>query len=457
MDTESALVISNISKRYRLGEREAKADSLMAALRKGVGAPLRNLRRLRGLSVGASEDDGDSVLWALRDINLSVNRGEVVGIIGRNGAGKSTLLKVISRITVPTSGRIEVFGRVSSLLEVGTGFHPELTGRENIFLNGSILGMSKREIEASFDEIVEFSGVGRFLDTPVKRYSSGMYVRLAFSVAAHLEPDILIIDEVLAVGDAEFQAKCLGRMGEVSEKDGRTVLFVSHNMSAVRSLCPRCVWIDGGGVVMDGPSEQVVEAYLRKVAQGGREFLRMTNHEGTFEITGVDLTEKPRSRGREVDPDGIPVIGYGRGLTIDIHYSAAEPVERPYFWVAIKGMHGTLMSASMLLDGACPPVLDGEGSLRVTFPKLLLMPAQTYTVTLAMREADAVTPIIRTADVASFSVVGEPADVDAHGPLAGNFLHRSTSVVVPYTWTLPDGSEHAVSPGGRKGGKRKAS
>lgn len=201
--------------------------------------------------------------WALKDISFEIKRGEAVGIIGRNGAGKSTLLKILSRITEPTEGRIEINGRIASLLEVGTGFHPELTGRENVFLNGAILGMSRAEIKKKFDNIVDFSGVEKFLDTPVKRYSSGMYLRLAFAIAAHLEPEILLVDEVLAVGDAEFQKKCLGRMNEVSRKEGRTVLFVSHNMTAVKSLCQNGILLDRGNISSIGPINEVVEKYVR--------------------------------------------------------------------------------------------------------------------------------------------------------------------------------------------------
>jgi lipopolysaccharide transport system ATP-binding protein len=209
-----------------------------------------------------SEGRGGETLWALRDVGFDVHPGEVVGIVGRNGAGKSTLLKILSRVTEPTEGRIELYGRVGSLLEVGTGFHPELTGRENIYLNGAVLGMKKAEIVRQFDEIVAFSEIGKFIDTPVKWYSSGMYMRLAFAVAAHLEPEVLIVDEVLAVGDAAFQRKCIGKMNSVARK-GRTVLFVTHNMTAIQGLCSRVVWLNGGRMVADGPSGEVVASYLK--------------------------------------------------------------------------------------------------------------------------------------------------------------------------------------------------
>ena len=208
----------------------------------------------------------DRTLWALKDVSFDVQHGEIVGIIGRNGAGKSTLLKILSRITDPTEGEIEIKGRVGSLLEVGTGFHPELTGRENIFLNGAILGMKRAEIAARFDEIIAFAGTEKFLDTPVKYYSSGMYMRLAFAIAAHLEPEILVIDEVLAVGDAEFQKKCLGKMGDVA-RSGRTVLFVSHNLAAVNSLCRRAIWLNEGRALLDGPAPEVVQSYLSQSAR----------------------------------------------------------------------------------------------------------------------------------------------------------------------------------------------
>ncbi len=261
-----AIRVERLSKRYRIGVQEEKYETLGEKLIAWLKSPITNYRRLRGLSHFDDRDNHrEDVIWALRDVSFQVQEGEVLGVIGRNGAGKSTLLKVLSRITPPTQGRVVLNGRVGSLLEVGTGFHPELTGRENIYLNGSVLGMSKAEIDRKFDEIVAFSGIEKFIDTPVKRYSSGMRVRLAFSVAAHLEPEILLVDEVLAVGDAEFQRKCLGKMQDVAGS-GRTVLFVSHNMPAVTRLCHRAILLNQGHLVMDGPAEEVVAQYLADAA-----------------------------------------------------------------------------------------------------------------------------------------------------------------------------------------------
>ena len=261
MNKNIVLDIENVSKQYRLGEV-------------GTGTLQHDLKRwwanVRGkedpfLKIGETNDrtaKGDSdYVWALNDINFQVEQGQAVGIIGRNGAGKSTLLKLLSRVTKPTTGSIKYKGRIASLLEVGTGFHPEMTGRENIYLNGAILGMTRKEITRKFDEIVDFAGVERYIDTPVKRYSSGMYVRLAFAVAAHLESEILIVDEVLAVGDAEFQKKCLGKMNDVTQGEGRTILFVSHNMMAVRKLCNRGILLKNGGLIMDGNTVDVLDRY----------------------------------------------------------------------------------------------------------------------------------------------------------------------------------------------------
>ncbi|MEZ6143882.1 MAG: polysaccharide ABC transporter ATP-binding protein [Planctomycetaceae bacterium] len=255
---ELAIHVDHVSKQFHLGTKFSYmrfSETLLETGRSLARTPLKWMRPQ------TDESKSHQDLWALRDVSFKVQQGEVVGLIGRNGAGKSTLLKVLSHITRPTKGRVGIAGRVGSLLEVGTGFHPELTGRENIYLNGSVLGMTRSEVRRKFDEIIAFAEVDDFLDTPVKRYSSGMYVRLAFAVAAHLEPEILVVDEVLAVGDARFQQKCLGKMGDVS-KSGRTVLFVSHNMTAISGLCSRAIWLDAGQVKTDGPVKDTVAKYL---------------------------------------------------------------------------------------------------------------------------------------------------------------------------------------------------
>lgn len=257
--SKTVIQVEHLSKAYRIGVAEKKSDTIAGAIFNALKTPFRNFKQLYNLR--ALERDESSVFWALKDINFEVKEGEVLGIIGHNGAGKSTLLKILSRITEPTEGRVTIRGRVSSLLEVGTGFHPDLTGRENIYMNGTILGMRKKEIDAKLDEIISFSGISKYIDTPVKRYSSGMSVRLAFSVAAHLEPEILIIDEVLAVGDVEFQKRCIGKMEEVSSA-GRTVLFVSHNMASVQKLCTSGIILEAGRKRHEGPILDIIERYL---------------------------------------------------------------------------------------------------------------------------------------------------------------------------------------------------
>lgn len=260
--SDTIIRVENLSKKYILTHQN-EGDRRYKTFRGAVTNATKSFGNLLNLRAEKKANSTREEFWALQDISFAIERGDCVGIIGRNGAGKSTLLKILSRITEPTSGFVKIKGRVASLLEVGTGFHPELTGRENIFLNGAILGMSRVEIQRKFDEIVDFAEIEKFLDTPVKRYSSGMYVRLAFAVAAHLEPEILIVDEVLAVGDTQFQKKCLGKMGDVATKEGRTVLFVSHNMSAVKKLCDRGILLEKGFVKLDGNSYEAVDGYLK--------------------------------------------------------------------------------------------------------------------------------------------------------------------------------------------------
>jgi lipopolysaccharide transport system ATP-binding protein len=281
--SEPVIIVENLSKRYMIGRQRTTNDGLRHVLQDATLTPFRWLRSLGKASktmVSKGPSSTHEEFWALKDVAFEVQEGEAVAIIGRNGAGKSTLLKVLSRITEPTRGRICIMGRVASLLEVGTGFHPELTGRENIFLNGAILGMTRLEIKRKFDEIVAFAELDKFLNTPVKRYSSGMYVRLAFAVAAHLEPEIMVVDEVLAVGDAAFQQKCLAKMGTIS-KNGRTVLFVSHNIAAVSALCTKAILIDNGSIVASGSTEMVVHTYLNR----------------TRDIAGIPLSQRKDRKG----------------------------------------------------------------------------------------------------------------------------------------------------------------
>ena len=327
-DTNTAITVEKISKVYRIGIKEETHDNFVETVFGFLKNPIKNYRKYKSLykfddvdldANGQAGMPGADVIWALKDISFDVKKSELLGIIGRNGAGKSTLLKVLCRITDPTKGRAVVRGRISSLLEVGTGFHPELTGRENVYLNGTILGMTKGEVKRKFDEIVAFSGVEKFIDTPVKRYSSGMKVRLAFSVAAHLEPEILIIDEVLAVGDADFQKKCLNKMEDVGQQ-GRTVLFVSHNLPAVCRLCERAILLDKGGIVKDGAPDQVVSFYLNSDlgTHAAREWVDPAT------APAGDVARLWAARARSNDGQITDIIDIRHPFTIEMEYEVVK-------------------------------------------------------------------------------------------------------------------------------------
>jgi lipopolysaccharide transport system ATP-binding protein len=358
--------VENLSKRYLIGhERDQRST-----LRDVIGGEVRNFWRKAGRMIRGQEIiQGDEIeeLWALKNVNLEIMPGEVIGIIGRNGAGKSTLLKILSRITEPTDGRITLRGRVASLLEVGTGFHPELTGRENIFLNGAILGLRQADIKRKFDEIVAFAGTERFLDLPVKRYSSGMYVRLAFAVAAHIEPDILIVDEVLAVGDYEFQKKCLGKMQDVASRDGRTVLLVSHNLSAITQMADRALLLEAGRVVVAGPVSQVISTYLSKGATAPihvRESENSAPHVRKVEV----ITSEPNGMHQ-----------YGKSLDVKVWIKHDEPMSKACFSVQIinqfqQSVVHAFVYYTDLLFGSVP----GETVLICRFPSLQLNIGQYY-------------------------------------------------------------------------------
>jgi lipopolysaccharide transport system ATP-binding protein len=366
--TRTAISVESIGKEYIIGERDVNRRTFREMLASAASAPFRRLRQLGG-RVPTNE-----CIWALKDVSFEVKQGEVLGIIGRNGAGKSTLLKVLSRITEPTEGRIEIRGRVASLLEVGTGFHSELTGRENIYLNSAILGMSRKEVDAKFDEIVDFAGVEKFLDTPVKRYSTGMTVRLAFAVAAHLDPEILVLDEVLAVGDAAFQKKCLSKMGKVAT-EGRTVLFVSHYLNAVQSLCSRGILLGNGRMIADGPVENTLQAY--------RQALRSTE---LNEASHVLNPQARRGNGkarfsaiRLMDEKGgtRSTFSVGESLRFELHYKIIQPITELYMSVMLyAGVSKTPLTSICRAVIEVPLGSDECGCIEVDVPKLTLRPGE---------------------------------------------------------------------------------
>ncbi|MFH1809040.1 MAG: ABC transporter ATP-binding protein [Pseudomonadota bacterium] len=423
--TQPAIQVRGLGKRFRIGAKQAPYKRLTEVVTEMALAPLRRLQQL-GKPVPADEE-----IWALKDVSFDVMPGEVVGVIGRNGAGKSTLLKILSRITEPTVGEARIHGRVGSLLEVGTGFHPELTGRENIFLNGAILGMHRAEIRKKFDEIVAFAEIDKFIDTPVKRYSSGMYVRLAFAVAAHLETDILFVDEVLAVGDVAFQKKCLGKMGDVA-RGGRTVMFVSHNLNAVTRICQRSFWIEGGLLRQQGISTELVRLYLESSANSSGAVA--SSAEFDFVIGRVCV----------LDPSGreTRTLQVKQDITIEVHYRAGKPIALPHFWIGLASETGNFCGANMLLDGLRPLEISGDGCLRCVFEKPMLLP-QTYYISLGARDQSGRHFLIPTASqIGTFRIAGGAADLDMHGIEADGLIEHSAPVLLPYHWVHPDGTIH---------------
>ena len=415
MTDSSAIQVRHLGKRYQLGPRlpyRTLRESVTDALR----APLRKLRRPR------PGNNGTDHFWALKDVSFDVPAGECVGIIGRNGAGKSTLLKVLSRITEPTEGYADLHGRVGSLLEVGTGFHNELSGRDNIYLNGSILGMRKTEIDRKFDEIVAFAEVERFIDTPVKRYSSGMYMRLAFAVAAHLEPDILVVDEVLAVGDSAFQKKCMGKMGQVA-RQGRTVLFVSHNMAAVQSLCHSAVWLSGGRVLEQGPAGAVVQKYLQSVDAGQSTPLRdRTDRTGDGTARIVSLRIEPAEGG-----PGQPIRPTNR-LRITIGYESDAPLLRPGFLATIHDAGGAaLYAVNSDFTGGLPDVLPPRGEVTCVTDPIRLTAGRCYVNVEVFKG-------LAAADEVQYAAFFDVEDEDVYG--TGKMPERNwVMCVLGHRWT----------------------
>lgn len=414
--TDIAIRCEGLGKQYRIGERE-RYKTLRDTIADTVSAPFRRLKSISNPQPAAR----NSEFWALKDVSFEVKRGEVVGIIGRNGAGKSTLLKILSRITAPTTGEVNIHGRVGSLLEVGTGFHPELTGRENVFLNGAILGMKRVEIERKFDEIVTFAEIEKFIDTPVKRYSSGMYVRLAFAVAAHLEPDILVIDEVLAVGDLQFQNKCFGKVDEVA-KSGRTVLFVSHNIGAIQSFCHNALWIDMGRIKKYGNCLRVTTSYLEghKDVDTEGKFTLQQHLRGNREIT--------LSSAKLFGMDGEPKSSFliGEPFMVDFTYEAAREVTGT-FWVLISSADGTFIISSFQKDTERPIRLEDAGKLSVEISDTALLPGSYFISVGAFNASNEIMDWVEN---------GVRFDVLPHFSDGKPFDHRYGLLTKQFNWKL---------------------
>lgn len=438
-----AIKVENISKCYRIGLKENTHDSIAGAIIDFIKSPLKKYRKYRSLyrfddvelnPPSYSEFNASDVVWVLREVSFEVKQGEVLGIIGRNGAGKSTLLKILSRITDPTTGRAEIHGRVSILLEVGTGFHPELTGRENVYLNGTILGMTKKEVNRKFDEIVDFSGVEKFIDTPVKRYSSGMKVRLAFAVAAHMEPEILIIDEVLAVGDVEFQKKCLGKMKDVT-KEGRTVLFVSHNMGAINQLCPSSIMIEKGKIVAKGPSKELVQRYLSSMfSQNNNLDLRnvaVRSGDGRLRFVAVYLQDE---YGKQTN---LPISG--RPVQIVLEFVSRKDLSYVQFLVTIFNQLGIAVTRfSSDASGQRPDIPRDEGRIICHISKLPL-PLGQYKITISAYDDIGQLDMIPTACI--FTVESSNFFSTSYTPPI-----RYATALVEHSWELMLKGEGASAP-----------
>lgn len=417
--SRSVIEVQGVGKRYDLGEthRGLLIERLGGAFRRVAG---------RGRSV---EHGRDETFWALRDVSLSVGEGELVGLIGANGAGKSTLLKMLANITYPTEGRIRMRGRVGTLLEVGTGFHPELTGRENVFLSGTILGMKRAEIHARYAEIVEFSGVEKFIETPVKRYSSGMYVRLGFAVAAHLSPEILLVDEVLAVGDAEFQKKCLAKMRDVVNS-GRTIVFVSHNLDSVQRLCQRTYWIDRGAIASVGPSDQVVAHYVASAGAARSGGVAVIESAAPREGSGDIRFERLELRGS--DGNATDRLRIGEPLELVLAFTSSRDIEDAMVEVGISSADGTRVVTTLNTDGGRRPerIASGSGAFRVRLA-VTLLPGD-FTVDLGAHDRPSGATFDYLERILAFRVVNE-------GQVVGDVWPAQVirgSVRSPAAWNL---------------------
>lgn len=430
-----AIKVEDVSKLYRIGISDADNDSLISSMAAFIKSPVKNFRKYRSLYnftknelQSSSENAQKDILWALRDVSFKVQQGEVLGIVGKNGAGKSTLLKVLTRITPPTKGKVTINGRVSSLLEVGTGFHQELTGRENVYLNGTVLGMKKAEIDRKFEEIVEFSGVEQFLDTPVKRYSSGMSVRLAFAVAAHLEPEILIIDEVLAVGDAAFQRKCINKMQDVG-KEGRTVLFVSHNMPAVSSLCTKALLINKGQLIEQGKTHDIISKYLNS-EHGPSAYKEWTETEkapagSIASLKSVKVTNRKQEVAGTID------VTKDIGLEMTFEVTKSGHTLLPHFYVFTD--EGTVLFATLDQD----PEWNGKRRPKGIYKSTAWIPGNLladgrYFVTCCLVARDSGEVQFYEKQIISFLVTDNMGEGTARGDWGGD-LDGSIRPLLPWT------------------------
>ena len=425
--SETVIKVQNLSKQYRIGTRRQGYKTFREAIIDTVRTPF-NLARSLLTTASPSLSPADETIWALRDVSFEVKRGEVVGIIGRNGAGKSTLLKILSKITEPTKGRVELKGRVGSLLEVGTGFHPELTGHENIYLYGAILGMDRYEVTRKFDEIVAFAELEKFVDTPVKRYSSGMYMRLAFAVAAHLEPEILLVDEVLAVGDLAFQNKCMGKMGEVS-REGRTVLFVSHNMSAVRNLCTKAVLIDSGSIKNHGDVSAIVDEYVNSGMTSNSSIWVNDSEEEKKEVAWIEKIEI-------FDSSNQKKIRFLSSESIFIKFSVVVSEANPNLKIGLDLLrNGVNVFRSHHVDflNNADPLPEGKASLVCQIPGNLLNMGEYYLIPMLSIHCikilcRKITPVIK------FRVVLDTSRSDFH--IVYNARNQPGTVFPILEWTI---------------------
>jgi len=433
-DSDIAIRVENISKYYRLGVKEEQADNFLETMGGFLKNPFKNYKKYRSLYRfddldPLGENTPPDILWALKDVSFEVKKGEIVGIIGINGAGKSTLLKILSKITMPSGGRATIRGRVSSLLEVGTGFHPELTGRENVYLNGTILGMRKKEIDRKFDQIVDFSGIEKFIETPVKRYSSGMKVRLAFAVAAHIEPEVLIIDEVLAVGDARFQKKCMDKMEDVGQQ-GRTVLFVSHNMPAVTRLCPRTILLNDGRVQIDDSSDLVVRAYMH--AEKGTKVEREWSDLGS--APGDEVARLCSVRVKTKDGRVVDAVDISQPVSVEMEYEVLQSgymFELTYHFVNEAGIKAFVsLDNDPTWQGTSRPI--GRYVSTAWIPGNLLSEGM-YFIGVRVRTIHPVVRRFRVNDVVGFHVIDR---MDSNGARGDNFAGNLKGVVRPLLESL---------------------